>query len=435
MLPVSCLETEQDVVSQIANVSCELLAAQARLTELRRQRQVIRLVSDSTESECLHGRFPSPSRPPQKPTLQAIQANLDKLPLHLGWGSSTLTAVLRPHHHPLSPTSNPPSVSSAQPAVILEKRPSPTAVFKLYPDLALAMLRTNRTAVGRIWYILREVDTRGAGWVSEEQCRALLTERDSTWRVCGWRQLRNLLRRGEGIFWQRRNGRIWLASVAKTAAALQVERLAQRPTAVPVSTLTAKLSVVRAHFYASFHSSHQNADTDRPKPIARATLNDLTTLTPKTQRAYEQTARVKTQANFAIGKSSSPERLQETAWKKGAASFELVDRNGRQGKAGATYVAWQLPNSYRGPHQIMARGRQKQINRELTDLFMKGMTGNGQKATDQHTCLVQRYFRNGRLAAQAFNQGKIGEELYWCSPQPAKATSYRRVWHVITQTG
>ncbi len=297
------------------------------------------------------------------------------------------------------------------------------------------MLRTNQTAVGRIWFVLREVDTRGAGWVSEDQCRALLTERDATWRVCGWRQLRNLLRRGEGVFWQRRNGRIWLASVAKAAAALQVERLAQRPTAVPVTILTAKLRVVRAHFYASFHSSRQTADTGRQKPVARATLNDLTTLTPKTQRAYEQTAHVKAQANFAIGKHSSPERLQETAWKKGAASFELVDHNGRQGKAGATYVAWQLPNSYRGPHRIMARGRQKQINRELTDLFMKGMTGNGQKGIDQRTCLVQRYFRNGRLAAQAFNQGKIGEELYWCSPQPIQATTYRQVWHVITQTG
>ncbi len=433
MLPVSCLETEQDVVSQLKKASSEILAAQARLTELRRQRQIIRQVSGLEEAGHVHGRSPflASSCCSQQPTLQSIRANLDNLPLHLGWGSSALTAVLRPHHHPLPPA----SISAVQPADIQEKRPSPTAVFKLYPDLALAMLRTNQTAVGRIWFVLREVDTRGAGWVSEEQCRALLTERDSTWRVCGWRQLRNLLRRGEGIFWQRRNGRIWLASVAKAAAALQVERLIQRPTAVPVTILTAKLSVVRAHFYASFHSSRQTADTGRQKPVARATLNDLTTLTPKTQRAYEQTAHVKAQANFAVGKPSSPERLQETAWKKGAASFELVDRNGRQGKTGATYVAWQLPNSYRGPHRIMARGRQKQINRELTDLFMKGMTGNGQKGIDQRTCLVQRYFRNGRLAAQAFNQGKISGELYWCSPQPAQATSYRRVWHVIGQTG
>jgi len=289
------------------------------------------------------------------------------------------------------------------------------------------MLRQNQTAVGRIWLLLRQLDKPGVGWLDEQTAREALTEPQSPWRVCGWRQLRNLLNQGEGLFWQRQNGRIWLASTTKTAAALHVRKLTQRPVAVPTAVLTQKLSTVRAHFYASFHSSRQSGENGRHKPIARATLADLSALTPKTQRAYERKVRIKTQQNFAVGPAHSPEEMQETGWRKGQAAFEFVDHNGRHGKPGAAYVAWQLPNSYRGPHAIMARGRQKRINRELTDLFMQGMTGNGQQRIDQRDCLARRYFGNGRLAAQVFNKATHDSELYWCGPQPGA----QRIWHVL----
>ncbi len=430
MLPVSCLETGQDVAGQTDRVSPELLVAQARLTALRRQQEEIRRVHGLSGKECSHGRFSSPA-----PTsLRTIQANLLALPPHLGWGSASLTAVLRPPQ-PLPPTPVAPTIDSPslpQPGNPSAQRPSPTAVFKLYPDLALAMLRQNLTAVGRIWLLLRAIDEQGAGWVDEQECRAQLTDRGSTRRVCGWRQLRNLLRQGEGIFWQRNDGRIWLASVAKAAAALEVKKLRQQPVAVPMAVLTKGLGVMRAHFYASFHSSRQGGDNGRVKPISRAVLNNLCAVTPKTQRVYERQAKVKTQKNLAVGPPCSALQMEETAWRKGTASFEFVDHNGRQGKPGTAYAAWQLPNSYRGPHPKMARGRQKRINRELTDLFMQGMTGNGQKKIDQRDCLARRYFRHGRLAAQALGQAVAASEIYWCAPQP-DGRAAGRIWHVLAQ--
>ncbi len=429
MLPVSCLATGQDVVSQTDGASSALLAAQARLAELRRQRQAIRQESGLPQAACSHGRF-LPLPPPPQPSLQTIQSDLNALPTHLGWGSTTLTAVLRTTHQP--PPAEPAAITAcpAQPVEPLPQRPSSPAVIKLYPDLALAMLREKQTAVGRIWLILREIDEQGAGWVDEQHARRALTGHSSVWRVCGWRQLRNLLHQGDGVFWQWQNGRIWLSSIAKTAAALHAPRLTQRPVAVPVAVLTQGLGLVRAHFYASFHSSRQTADDAHRKPIARATLNDLSHVTAKTQRSYERQARVQTQANFAIGRTSSQETIQETGWRKGAASFEFVDHNGRQGKPGAAYVAWQLPNSYRGPHPIMARGRQKRINRELTDLFTQGMTGNGQQRIDPSHCQARRYFRNGRLAAQAFNQSTTDADIYWSSPQP---NTFGSIWRVLAQ--
>jgi len=352
------------------------------------------------------------------------------LPPHLGWASTNLTAVLRTPH-PSPPTAPVPPDLETQPAQTSSERPSPTAVFKLYPDLALTMLRQNQTAAGRVWLLLRVLDEQGKGWIDEQGGRQALTGRQSPWRVCGWRQLRNLLRQGDGIFWQRSNGRIWLASLAKAAAALGVERLTQQPVAVPVAVLIQGLGVTRAHLYASFHSSRQQSGNGRPKPISRAALNDLCAVTPKTQRAYERQARVKTQQNLAVGQLATSEKKQEAAWNKGSASFEFVDHNGRQGKPGAAYVAWQLPNSYRGPHPKMARGRQKRINRELTDLFMQGMTGNGQQKVDQRCRLAQRYFRNGRLAAQALRH--TAGEIYWYTPQSHGRAAFGRIWHVLAQ--
>jgi hypothetical protein len=92
------------------------------------------------------------------------------------------------------------------------------------------------------------------------------------------------------------------------------------------------------------------------------------------------------------------------AWQHGRACFQLTDYQGQQGKPGATYVAWQLPNSYSGPHTQQARGGQKRFNRELADLWSQGTTGN------DHS-MAKRYYGDGQLAAKAFNRGKVG--IYW----------------------
>lgn len=414
------------MVSQTGGVSSALLAAQERLVEVRRQQQAMREVCGLTNAEYSDGRFPSPT----SPSLQAIQSGLAHLPTHLGWGSANLTAVLRPSQQPIAICSaSPAPLSIVQPIENQPERPSPTAVITLYPDLGLAMLRENQTAAGRIWLLLRQLDEAGRGWVDETTTRRILTERRSEQRVCGWRQMRNLLRQGQGVFWQWQNGRIWLASVAKAAAALGLARLVQRPVAIPLAVLTGSISLVRAHFYASFHSSRKNQTGDH-KPIARATLHDVSATTPKTQRVYERKSRVKTQTHFAVGPACSPEQRQEVGWRKGPASFEFVDHNGRQGKPGATYVAWQLPNSYHGPHQTVARGRQKRINRELTDLFTQGMTGNGQPRIDPPNCLARRYFRNGRLAAKHLHQSTTTADSYWPDRQANRGAA-GQIWHVL----
>lgn len=409
-------KAEQDVTFPAGEVSAELRAAQERLAQLQAKSRAVRLAASAPVPERDDGRAPAAPSP---------QRLLAQLPSHLGWGSMALTAVCRPaapKHHKAGAdwqieagnAAAPPSISPSP------HLPVPTATIKLYPDIAFGLFQQELTAPGRIWLLLRHLDGKGQGWLSLNSVRTQLTQKESRWQVCGWRQLRNLLNQGEGIFWTRDDGRdshgredkecrLWLRSAANVASALQVPRLVLPPVALPVSVLVESIGQVRAHLYASFHSSRAGrggGGKTTSSPIARETIGALTQVIPRTQRRYEKMAGVSAQQNFAIGGSANAETVEYTAWRHGRATFRLNDKKGIQGKSGQRYVAWQLPNSYAGPHRLQPKGQQKQINQALSDLFMQGMTGNGQCRPEK------RFYGHGRAAAQAYNRG-ISQDIYW----------------------
>jgi hypothetical protein len=145
---------------------------------------------------------------------------------------------------------------------------------------------------------------------------------------------------------------------------------------------------------------------------------------------YEQRARVQTQAHFAVGERVSGHNEQEHAWQRGGALFTLADFQGQQGRKGGSYLAWQLPNSYAGPHQQRPKGRQKRINRELKDLVMQGMPGNEQEKIEK------RYYVNGAQAARGYGRsqrkGAVTTEVYW--PRLMSRQRRYQIWQVIGPT-
>jgi hypothetical protein len=414
----------------IHDVSPELLAAQARLIKLRQQLGKTEKGPRLPKAVHPHGRFPLTTPLPSPWPSPA------HLPTHLGWESASVTAVLR-RQYPAQ-TTTPSSPLCLLPLVhpkATDERPLPTTgAITFYPDIALAMLRTNQTPAGRVWLLLRQIDLPGRGWVEDKVARQMLAEQQSPWRICGWRQLRNLLHQGDGLFWRRQNGRLWLVSLAKVAKALDIEHLEQRPISLPLTTLLQPMSQVRAHFYASFHSSRQNQRETPPAPISRAALSELAQISSHTQRAYEKRAGVRAQTHFAIGEPATPEKEEEGRWQRGRALFRLTDYRGAHGRPDGVYLAWQLPNSYHGPHRLAKRGRQKRINHVLADLLRQGTTGNGHYRFEQRNRPAKRYFSNGRLAAKALNQSCCPNELYWPDlGKPQSLFSKVRIWHILAK--
>ncbi len=427
-----------------------LLLAQQKLNSLRsahRDQESLAIPKPQN-----HGRLH-----PHPPTVQKLQG---PLPNHLGWGSVPLTQALRrvslekaAFHKSQRPQRaaerNHQNGEFAHPAESLQEALSDPlkdrTQIRLYPDLALGMLGQKMVAAGRIWLLLQHIDQSGRGWLNVTAAREQLTKKNAAFRICGGRQLRKLLARGEGLFWIRNHKRIWLRSPAKVAAALGITHLRGRPVALPLSALLQGIGLVRAHFYASFHSGRTKKQSGRPgdlrceiqsSPLSRATLQLISHVKPRTQRQYEKQARVQRQPNFVINKQSKKEEVQDQAWRRGQAWFRFTDHTGKLGEKGAVYSAWQLPNSYVGPHEQQPIGRQKRINQELADLSMKGMTGNGkglfQEAYNRPTEHVRLFHKSGAAAAMSFNRHPDGD-AFWRSR--LRRSGQYEFWHFLPGKG
>jgi len=419
----------KQIMAKKTQPSPELLAANQRLLALRQQ-------------QTRRGREPEESTLSPQSIGPLDWTVLAKLPDHLGWGSAALTAVLR-RRQSGQPTQETELTCQAAQSGPLEKRPSDrqpklkreqpdrasevAASVKLYPDIGLGMLRQGQESAGRVWLLCHHLDKQGCGSFRIDIITQNLSTRTSALYLCGKRQLRNLLRAGEGIYWTRDKERIWLRSAARVAASLGVEQLTGRPVALPLDALRKGIGAFRAHLYAAFHSGRakERSDGRRTMPIARETLTGLSGVGASSQRTYEARAGVKAQANFAVGEAAARGGLEEHAWQQGQALFELKDYRGQQGQQGRTYLAWQLPNSYSGLHAQRPKGRQKRINRQLKDLVMKGMPGNVENVARKRKP-VKRYFADGRSAGQALRQRNTADGLcYWQRPGNGRSA----IWH------
>lgn len=375
-----------------------LLAAQEKLLALRQQVHIYR----------------EPVESPIKDQLGKTSPPMTIWPTHLGWHSESLSRLGQQPQ-----AGKPVFVENAffmgTAAAEFPPASTPPATLTLSPDLALAILNHNRVAESRIWFLLRHLDEAGRGWLEMAQVRRSLCDATSVWRLCGWRQLRILLGQGEGLFWQKQGDRLWLRSVVKVAAALGLTHLSGYPIILPLLTLTRPIGEVKAHFYASFHSGRNHPH----QPIARATLSHLSGVSHQTQRSYEKRVGVRPQTNFALGEIATPETQEECAWQRGSGMFTFTDYNGEQGQAHTTYLAWQLPNDYTGPHQPQPKRHQKRLNRRLADLRQQGTAGNGPRH--------KRFFAQG---AEAVTKQK-GEEVYW---RGRGKRGQGQIWYLLSKS-
>lgn len=448
--------------------SAALQAANARLLALRAQAQTAARAKTAAATEQIatetavspahemqttetNSPAPAPILPPKTtdPTLPALVA---VLPPHLGWDSTAVSVHLRQRSMPTSSatasalsaiaptpaTASPTPSLTASAASATAPAPSATApvptlpapqsqpidtsdtqppasprppTCSLHPDIALALLRQGKVAVGRLWLLLRWLDENGRGWLLRADMEAALTADDAPTRLCSPRYLRQLLAQGDGLFWEQNTagidgGRqvVWLRSQAKVAAGLGLARLHGRAVALPTHLLWQPIGEVRAHFYASFHSSRGEAAS----PIARDTLHDLSGASPRTQQTYEKRARVRVQGCVAIGAAvTASTDPQAHAWQHGRASFTWTDRHGQQGKPGRTYQARRLPNCYIGPH-LCVGGKPRRLNHQLAVLRHQGDAGNDQQGNGR-----RRYHTNGAAAARAWSHTGGKSWMYW----------------------
>ena len=97
----------------------------------------------------------------------------------------------------------------------------------------------------------------------------------------------------------------------------------------------------------------------------------MTTAAATSQRRYEACLGLQSEGQYALGERWEKETVRKRIWAQGAAVFRLLDYKGKHGKAGATYIAWRLPNIYRGIHELAGHSRLRSIG-----LVIKQAQGN-----------------------------------------------------------
>jgi hypothetical protein len=282
------------------------------------------------------------------------------------------------------------------------------------------MLEQELAAAGRIYLLMRFIDSQGSGWLTVEHVRFAFTNKESPLKVMGWRRLRQILNEGEETFWERdESSRIWIAGAAKIADRLDVERLLGRPVQLPLRVLVGGIQSVRAHFYASYHSGR-----NKDNPVSRYVLREITSVPERTQRIYDGVTGTAKEHNICVGEPYSREKFEELAYQRGRAVFTLRDAKGIYGPRGANYLAWHLPNNYEGPHKTTYRGRQKKINHQLNALVMQGMQANGQ---DEE---IEKVFWQQMVGAgKAWNKN-TSTDAYW--PECHTKAKRYQLWGVLT---
>ena len=274
----------------------------------------------------------------------------------------------------------------------------------------------------------------GRGWLANSDTESLLTKKKSPFYIYGRRQLKIILRRGEGLFWRRVKSkgqvRIRLVSRAKVVDLLGCGRLRGKEVELPLSYLLGsgrgRQADVNAALYAAVHAGRLRPDKGRsgetkPRPISRARLQVLSGCSNYRQRSYERRLNITVCRNIHILGAHNDYDLERARQHLGLPAYKHTDYQGKinRHRRGAAYIAVRLPNSYHLPRDITVvhSQRLRTINR-----FLDGLCHLGSGGSDREE--IVRLYHSDVAAAVRAAQKDQASPAYW----PMITNGETRLW-------
>ena len=294
----------------------------------------------------------------------------------------------------------------------LANAPKPPKTVKSYPGLLLAFYAAGLSPVGLVYQIMRAIDQAGRGWLDPTELRSLLTDKRSPWHIYGRRNLRKILRRGDGLAWNLTDDRVFLRSPAKIMTSLGAGRLRGKPVSLPVKdALLSGIQAFKAYSLAAWHAGRaviRDDGTKEIRPISQRAISAATSIPESTQKVYSKKAGLSFKKSIVIA-GSSADRDRNI--------FTFTDWLGKHGDQGKQYIAWRLPNVYESQLEQTVKGRQKKINRDidLVTILERGNGGSGDRL----------YYQDSGGAGSVFNQDPE-HDRYWPMVSTLTRTAYKK---------
>lgn len=262
-----------------------------------------------------------------------------------------------------------------------EAEPSPPQRIKVYPELSRQLVIQKRDRELRLWYLARAHDIEGEGWITVKE---LIKEARAV--NVSERSVRGLLRRGEGLFWQRVEDRLRIRGLESVSLTMECERgPGRRPVWVPFKEIDT-LESFRASLYSSWFAVRDK------QIISRSTLEGLWDRTRQTLSRWEEIAGIEVKKVLAY---AAPRNLQTDP--EIMAKYPDASRTWEEQTRGRVYEVWQLPNRYQSPLATAAQGMVRKVRRRCRRALL---SVEGQR--------YQRlYFDSPHAVAKALEAGQV----------------------------
>lgn len=225
----------------------------------------------------------------------------------------------------------------------------------IYPDIAAKAIKIGIVSELRAWMAFHASCENGH--VFKEDMFNLFTTKKSGSYVFGRRRMKDILKSGEGLFWDTvRDGTvIRLAGKDTLAKRLGIEQLEFQSVKFETTFLFGTFKLYKAALLDALYASFN-------RPISRLVIERLTGVSKTTQQELEALIGTRVVANYLWVEKEEDD--QESAWKQGGKLVRRWDRTGRiTGQKDSLYYAEKMPNTYYSKQKLAGKGSRREYNK------------------------------------------------------------------------
>lgn len=300
--------------------------------------------------------------------------------------------------------------------------------LKIWPDIHTAAHAAGLDTAGRLYLVCRDMDRRGAGRVLAADVRAKLEGRG----VIGWKQIRQILAVGEGIFWERDDaGLLRLRRPGRILAALGVDVPRYRQIKIPTASIYGSIADYRAAaVYGGVLAGRRRCNA----PISQAAIREATGgvesadgrmmggLSERAQRRYRKSAAIEAARTWQmrpVGADVQTPLYEHSHGRRGRAAYIHHDRRGVLGPVGTIYIAHAAPNVYtHGQIERGRHGRRGKIARDLHHLNESLSATSMQNRQGNAAGWVKRRYYESPAVAQRIADRSHGRPIIYPLSRP-----------------